>query len=196
MLAGMVGKFCIIGCARSNRNRGTELSDAARFLGQTIDGTPFHAAALYLLSKVPGGPPIVQTVHLLGISVVMGSAVLINLRVLGLALRGQATEDLIRRLAPWTWTALPLLALSGLVFIVAQPYRYLDDPIFRLKFALMVPAIATTIARHRRPDARGRLAVASRRHSGSSPVGRRRAGRPVDRVCRLPHARWSEDAAG
>jgi len=48
---------------------------------------------------VPGGPPIVQTVHLLGISVVMGSAVLINLRVLGLALRSQSTEDLIRRLA-------------------------------------------------------------------------------------------------
>jgi hypothetical protein len=108
---------------------------------------------------VPGAPPIVQTIHLLGISIVMGSAVLINLRVLGLALRGQPTEDLIRRLAPWTWGALPMLALSGLVFIVAQPYRYFDNPIFRLKFALMVPAIATTLAFHRRPDAHGRLAT-------------------------------------
>jgi hypothetical protein len=112
-----------------------------------------------VLSNVPGAPPLVQTIHLLGISVVMGSAVLINLRVLGLALRGQSTEDLIRRLAPWTWGALPMLALSGLVFIVAQPYRYFDNPIFRLKFALMVPAIATTLAFHRRPDARGRLAT-------------------------------------
>jgi hypothetical protein len=111
------------------------------------------------LSNVPGAPPIVQTIHLLGISVVMGSAVLISLRVLGLALRGQPTEDLIRRLAPWTWGALPMLALSGLVFIVAQPYRYFDNPIFRLKFALMVPAIATTLAFHRRPDARGGLAI-------------------------------------
>jgi hypothetical protein len=110
------------------------------------------------LSSVPGGPPLVQTVHLLGISVVMGSAVLINLRVLGLALRGQSTEDLIRRLAPWTWSALPVLALSGLVFILAQPYRYFDNPIFRLKFALMVPAIATTLAFHRRPQAHGSLA--------------------------------------
>ena len=101
-----------------------------------------------------------QTVHLLGISVVMGSAVLINLRVLGLALRGQATDDLIRRLAPWTWGALPFLALSGLVFILAQPYRYFDNPIFRFKFALMVPAIATTMAFHLRPLARGRLAIA------------------------------------
>jgi hypothetical protein len=135
------------------------LSDVARFLGQAIDGTPFHAAALYLLSHVPGGPPLVQTVHLLGISVVMGSAVLIDLRVLGLALRGQATEDLIRRLAPWTWSALPFLALSGLVFILAQPYRYFDNPIFRLKFALMVPAIATTMAFHLRPRAGGRAAI-------------------------------------
>ena len=89
----------------------------------------------------------------------MGSAVLIALRVLGLALRGQTAEDLIRRLAPWTWGALPLLALSGLVFVLAQPYRYFDNPIFRLKFALMVPAIATTMAFHLRPRAHGRLAT-------------------------------------
>ncbi len=44
---------------------------------------------VYLLSNVPGLPPIVQTVHLLGIAVVMSSVVLLDLRILGLALPSQ-----------------------------------------------------------------------------------------------------------
>lgn len=107
---------------------------------------------------MPGFPPIVQTIHLLGIAAVMGSAVMIDLKVLGLALPGQPTGELVRRLLPWTWSALPLLAASGLVFVFAQPHRYFDNPIFQIKFALLVPAIATTAAFQRRPQAEGPLA--------------------------------------
>lgn len=108
-----------------------------------------HEFALYLLSNVPGFPPIVQTVHILCVSAVMGSVVLIDLRVLGLALPSQPTSELVRRLMPWTWGALPLLAISGLVFIVAQPERYFTNPVFRLKFAMLAPAIALAIVFHR-----------------------------------------------
>ncbi len=119
-------------------------------LARALDGTRAHSLALYLLSNVPGFPPIVQTIHLLSISAIMGSAVVIDLKLLGLALPGQERDELIRRLMPWTWAALPLLALSGLVFIVAQPYRYFDNPMFRLKFSLLMPAIVLAIVFHTR----------------------------------------------
>ena len=48
---------------------------------------------VYLLSNVPGLPPIVQTVHLLGIAVIMSSVVLLDLRVLGLALPSQGRRS-------------------------------------------------------------------------------------------------------
>lgn len=113
-----------------------------------MSATPLHTLALYLLSNVPGFPPIVQTVHLLSIAAIMGSVVLIDLKVLGLALPGQTTGELVRRLMPWTWAALPLLALSGLVFIFAQPHRYFDNPIFQLKFTMLVPALALAVVFH------------------------------------------------
>jgi hypothetical protein len=125
--------------------------DISRALSEAIAGTPVHASALYLLSNVPGAPPIVQTVHLLSISVIMGSAVLLNLRILGLALPSQPATELVGRLMPWTWTALPLNAVSGLVFILAQPHRYFDNPMFRLKFSLLVPAIVLAVIIQRRP---------------------------------------------
>jgi hypothetical protein len=114
-------------------------------LARVLAASPLHSLALYLLGNVPGFPPIVQTVHLLSIAAVMGSSVLIDLKVLGLALPSQGTGELVRRLMPWTWCALPLLALSGLVFVLARPASYFVNPIFRLKFSMLVPAIILAV---------------------------------------------------
>jgi hypothetical protein len=110
-------------------------------LGRALTGSPANELARDLLGNVPGLPPIVQTVHILSITAIMGSIVLIDLRVLGLALPSQRPGELVRRLMPWTWWALPCLALSGLMFVFARPSRYLVNPVFGLKFALLVPAI-------------------------------------------------------
>jgi hypothetical protein len=118
-------------------------------LARAIDGSALNTLAIDLLSNVPGFPPIVQTVHLLSIAAIMGSIVLIDLRVLGLALPSQSTTELVRRLMPWMWSALPALAASGLVFILARPYRYFVNPIFGAKFAMLLPAIALAGLFHR-----------------------------------------------
>jgi len=101
-----------------------------------------HDIVVYLLSNVPGLPPIVQTVHLLGIAVIMSSVVLLDLRILGLALPSQDVTELTRRVMPWVWWTLPVMLLSGSMFVFARPRRYFTNPIFGLKFALLLPAIA------------------------------------------------------
>ena len=125
-------------------------------LASRIDGSALQSGAVYLLSQIRGFPPMIQTVHLLAISAIMGSVVLIDLRVLGLALRSQRISDLTRRLLPWTWWALPFLFVSGILFVLARPRRYAVNPIFRLKFGLMALAVIVTLAFHavakRRPD--------------------------------------------
>jgi uncharacterized membrane protein SirB2 len=114
--------------------------------------------AVYLLSNVPGLPPIVQAVHLLGIAVIMSSVVLLDLRVLGLALPSQDVPELTRRAMPFVWWTLPLMLLSGLPFVLARPQRYFTNPVFGLKFALLLPAIALAALLHfngaRKPDSR------------------------------------------
>jgi uncharacterized membrane protein SirB2 len=103
---------------------------------------------VYLLSNVPGLPPIVQTVHLLGIAVVISSVVLLDLRILGIALPSQEVPELTRRVMPWVWWTLPVMLLSGLPFVIARPQRYFTNPVFGLKFALLVPAIALAAVLH------------------------------------------------
>jgi cytochrome bd-type quinol oxidase subunit 2 len=115
-----------------------------------------HDLVVYLLSNVPGLPPIVQTVHLLGIAVLMSSVVLLDLRILGLALPSQDVQELTRRVMPWVWWTLPVMLLSGSMFVFARPRRYFTNPIFGLKFALLLPAIALAAVLHfvsvRKPD--------------------------------------------
>jgi hypothetical protein len=117
------------------------MMDALNELAAALAGSPARTLAVYLLSNVPGFPPIVQTFHIISIAAIMGSIVLIDLKVLGLALPGQSIGDLVRRLMPWTWWALPILAASGLVFILARPQSYVVNPVFRAKFMMLAPAL-------------------------------------------------------
>jgi len=110
-------------------------------LANWIASSQAREGAIYLLRNVPGMPPITQSLHILGIAAVMGSIVMIDLRILGLAVRSQNLSEMIRRLMPWTWWALVLNLTTGLPFILARPYRYFLNPVFGWKIAFLVPAV-------------------------------------------------------
>jgi hypothetical protein len=125
------------------------MTDLLKELAATLQASALHDGMIYLLTNVPGFPPIVQTIHIAAIAVIMGSVVLVSLRALNIAFPYQQAGEMARRLIPWTWWALLALALSGLVFVLARPRRYFSNPIFGIKFALLVPAIACAWLLHR-----------------------------------------------
>ncbi len=90
--------------------------------------------------------PAVQTVHILAVAAVMISVVGIDLRLLGIAWRDQTVADVTRRLLPFIWWPLPVLAATGSILIVAEPARALQNPIFFLKMALLCAAAGVTLA--------------------------------------------------
>lgn len=140
-------------------------------LATLIDGTALQRGPHFLLSQVRGSPPVIQTVHILGITAIMGSTVLLDLRLLGLALRGHRVSELIGRLMPWTWAALPFMFASGMVFVLATPRRYAVNPVFRAKFMLLLPALLVTLAFH--------LASLRDREFWETTPGRRALGKAV-----------------
>ena len=97
--------------------------------------------ALWALTNIPGFPPIIQTVHILGIAVVMGTAVLLNLRVLGLAIPSQNITELTNRVMPWFGIALVSNIISGAFFVFGRPNRYFNNPVFASKMAFLLPAL-------------------------------------------------------
>jgi hypothetical protein len=89
---------------------------------------------------------LLQAVHILAIAMVLSSVTMIDLRIIGVT-RSQTMAETARRFMPWIWTGLVVLAASGVVLIIGEPKRTLDNNgAFYLKLALIVVAIAVTIA--------------------------------------------------
>lgn len=88
--------------------------------------------------------PTVQTIHILCIAVVIGSVLLLDLRLLGLAMPGQSVESLARRFLPWVWWTVLLLLLSGSILLVGEPERSLTNPTFQLKMGFLLVVLVLT----------------------------------------------------
>ncbi|MDB5974502.1 MAG: hypothetical protein JWR07_1262 [Nevskia sp.] len=109
-----------------------------------LERTPLSAA----IQNVDWIIPVGQIIHILCLSVVLSSAVLLDFRVMGLAARRVSIPDMARRFLPWIWTALALMVLSGTVLIIGEPRRDLLNPAFQIKMILLLAAVAMTLMFH------------------------------------------------
>lgn len=88
--------------------------------------------------------PTIQTIHILAIAVLVGSALVSNLRLAGVLAADLEPATVVRRYLPWAWSALVLLLLTGLVMMVAEPGRTLGNAVFWTKMALVLFAFLLT----------------------------------------------------
>lgn len=82
--------------------------------------------------------PTSQSIHIVCLSVVFCSALMINLRLLGVGRSGRSVSELVTHLVPWMWYALVLLLLTGTVQAIAEPARQFVTPVFWIKMLLIV----------------------------------------------------------
>jgi len=90
--------------------------------------------------------PIVESLHLIGLALFVGTLLLIDLGLLGVAMRRQPIHQVAAALAPWTWSGFALLLLTGPIMFTAQASKWHDNPIFWLKLLLLLVAIVFQLA--------------------------------------------------
>ena len=88
--------------------------------------------------------PTVQCVHILAIAVIVGSALVSDLRLAGVLATDEPLGDVVRHYFPWMWRALIVLLLTGLVMGIGEPDRVLTNSAFWLKMLLVVTACSLT----------------------------------------------------
>jgi hypothetical protein len=87
---------------------------------------------------------LLESVHILANAVILFSAGMISLRLMGFAAHGQSISGMVRRFAPWVWSALIVVAVTGVALLTGAGRRGLENPMFAVKLATMAAAIATT----------------------------------------------------
>ncbi len=81
--------------------------------------------------------PLSQCIHIICVAIVMMSAGLLNMRLLGFTGRQQSFAKMSADLMPWFWTALIVLFLTGTVQTLAEPARELLNIGFKTKMVLL-----------------------------------------------------------
>lgn len=90
--------------------------------------------------------PAIQTAHILAVAVVMSCVLMLSLGVFGLHGREQPLARTVARFAPGIGVGLPVLLVTGVLMVTAEPDRALPNPAFQLKMALLLAAAAVTWA--------------------------------------------------
>jgi hypothetical protein len=93
---------------------------------------------------------IVEMIHLLGLALLGGTVLMVDLRLLGLRLRRRPVDEVARELSPLSSAGLAVMIISGALLVVDGPLRYYGNAAFRLKMLLLVAAVTFALTLHRR----------------------------------------------
>lgn len=95
------------------------------------------------------GFPIVVAVHILGLTVSVGTLVWFDLRLLGLSMLRIPVSQLYRRLMPWILSGFAVMFLSGGVLLGAYATEAFGNTYFRIKVVALVLAGVNAFFYHR-----------------------------------------------
>ena len=87
----------------------------------------------------------ISVIHYFTLFVLVGTIVLVDLRILGVAARSQSVTQIAETLFPWTWTALGLALLSGFLMFTTDGGDYYPDRVFRVKMTVIFLALISAV---------------------------------------------------
>jgi hypothetical protein len=110
--------------------------------------------------------PLIEAVHVIALTLVFGTIMVVDLRLLGLASTDRTCRRVSDDMLKWTWAAFALAALTGTLMFVTNARVYFHNGFFRAKFALMALAglnmLAFQLTAGRTVDQWGRARVPPR----------------------------------
>jgi len=84
--------------------------------------------------------PLIETVHVLALALMAGTIALVDLRILGLALRDVPAVEVEKRIVPLTWAGFAIMAISGTLLLASEAAKIIHNPAFIAKVVLLALA--------------------------------------------------------
>jgi hypothetical protein len=93
--------------------------------------------------------PLVESLHFIGLALSVGTITIVDLRLLGIAMRRQSGSELAADLAIWTRIGLALMLITGPLMFSADAVNYHYNPAFRFKMVCLTLALVFHFTIHR-----------------------------------------------
>jgi uncharacterized protein DUF6644 len=82
--------------------------------------------------------PLIESVHVIGLTMVFGTIVIIDLRLLGIASTRRPFTAVASDVFKWTWIAFAVTATTGGLMFITNANTYYQSSYFRAKMTLLV----------------------------------------------------------
>jgi len=84
--------------------------------------------------------PIVETIHVLTLTLFLGFAVLLDLRLLGVCLRRRKVSEVLGQLNPFLFVGFAIMVISGLLLFSGDPPAFWGTFFFKIKMVFLILA--------------------------------------------------------
>jgi hypothetical protein len=84
--------------------------------------------------------PTIESIHVLMLVLVVGSIMVVDLRLLNLSSRDRSVKELTDDVLPWTWTAFAGAAITGTLLFSSSAVKYWGIWQFEAKMAMLALA--------------------------------------------------------
>jgi hypothetical protein len=84
--------------------------------------------------------PLIETVHVLAITLLVGTVAAVDLRLLGVTLKGEKVSTVAQQVLPLTWAGFAVMMISGMLLFMAEAAKSYGNIAFRVKVVLLILA--------------------------------------------------------
>jgi len=99
-----------------------------------------HSALAVAIAQSSWVFPAIETTHVIVLTLTVGTILIVDLRLLGLASVRESYTAVQRHVLPWTWAAFAAAVVSGSLLFITQATEYAANAAFRAKFVLLALA--------------------------------------------------------
>ena len=101
-----------------------------------------------MLNNTEWAFPMAECFHIVGFGIAIGTVVLVDLRMMGLALNKQSAAYLLKQTWLWHLFSLMVVIFSGLALFFSDPKMYERNEGFRFKLTVLILAIIYNFTIH------------------------------------------------
>jgi uncharacterized protein DUF6644 len=114
-------------------------------MARALEHMPFAVA----IAKSNWLFPLIETLHVLAFTIVVGSVAMLDLRLLGLGSMRRPLSELMRSVLPWIWSAFVVAAICGVLLFSSKASTYYVNVPLRIKLTCLILAAANMLIFHR-----------------------------------------------
>ena len=109
----------------------------ATWMGETIRGSRIYF-------------PIIETFHLLALTILFGAVLVLNLRLCRLMMKHQPVQQVAEDLSPWAFWSLVVILASGIMLFLSEAMKCYASKPFQVKITFLVAALIFHFTIHRK----------------------------------------------